>query len=171
MNTEDIRTQLRELHLKTAAAELEDVLAHQSRTVPLDWLSTLLSREIDARRESAVQYRIKLAEFPEVTSLESFDWAFNPDIDRVAVEELATLAFVERNEIALFLGKPGTGKTHLALALGVGAVYRGHRVFCSSVKRSLSRSRLPVPATRSTYSSRKSSPPASGSSTTGASSP
>ena len=45
------------------------------------------------------------------------------------------MAFVERNEIALFLGKPGTGKTHLALALGVHAVYRGHRVFCSSVKR------------------------------------
>ena len=82
-----------------------------------------------------MQSRIKRAEFPEVTSLESFDWDFNPDIDRAAIEPLATLAFVERNEIALFLGKPGTGKTHLALALGVHTVYRGHRVFCSSVKR------------------------------------
>lgn len=135
MNTETIKAQLRELRLKTAVSELEDVLAQQKRTVPLDWLSSLLTREIDARRESAVQYRIRRAEFPEVTSLESFDWDFNPDIDRAAIEQLATLAFVENNEIALFLGKPGTGKTHLALALGVRAVYRGHRVFCTSVKR------------------------------------
>ena len=135
MNSENIKAQLRELRLKTAAGELEDVLAHQKKTVPLDWLATLLSREIDARRESAVQSRIRRAEFPEVTSLEAFDWDFNPKIDRAAIEDLATLAFVDRNEIALFLGKPGTGKTHLALAIGVRAVYRGHRVFCSSVKR------------------------------------
>ena len=82
-----------------------------------------------------MQSRIRRAEFPEVTSLESFDWDFNPDIDREAIEQLATLQFVENNEIALFLGKPGTGKTHLALALGIRAVHRGLRVYCSSVKR------------------------------------
>jgi len=135
MNTEAIRSQLRELRMKTAAHELEDVLASQKKSVSLDWLSALLSREIDARKDSAVQSRIKRAEFPEVTSLEAFDWDFNPDIDRAAIEQLATLDFVEKNQIALFLGKPGTGKTHLALALGVRAVHRGHRVFCSSVKR------------------------------------
>jgi len=135
MNTETIKAQLKELRLKVAASEVEDVLSRQKKTVPLDWLSTLLSREIDARRESAVQYRIRRAEFPEVTTLESFDWDFNPHIDRAAVEELAMLAFIDRNEIALFLGKPGTGKTHLALAIGVRAVHRGHRVICTSVKR------------------------------------
>jgi DNA replication protein DnaC len=135
MNTETIRQQLQELRLKTAAAELEATLASQKKTVPLEWLSILLSHEIDARREHAVQCRIHRAEFPEITSLESFDWEFNPDINRRAIEELATLRFVDNNQIALFLGQPGTGKTHLALAIGVKAVYRGHRVFCSSVKR------------------------------------
>lgn len=135
MNTENIKQQLRELRLHTAAGELEEVLRHQKKTVSLDWFSALLAREIDARRERAVQSRIRRAEFPEVTSLEAFDWDFNPEIDRAAIEELATLAFVDQNEIALFLGKPGTGKTHLALAIGVRAVYRGHRVFCTSVKR------------------------------------
>ena len=135
MNTETIKSQLRELRLNTAVAEIEDVLAHQKKTVSLDWLSALLMREIDARREYAVQSRIRRAEFPEVTSLEAFDWDFNPDIDRAAIEELAGLEFVDKNGIALFLGKPGTGKTHLALAIGVRAVHRGHRVFCSSVKR------------------------------------
>ena len=135
MNTETIKSQLRELRMKNAAAELEEVLAAQKKTVALDWLAALLSREIDARRERSVQSRIVRAEFPEVTSLEAFDWEFNPKIDRAVIEQLATLDFLERNEIALFLGKPGTGKTHLALAIGVRAVYHGHRVFCSSVKR------------------------------------
>jgi DNA replication protein DnaC len=135
MNTETIKQQLRELRLHTAAAELEALLAEQRTSVALDWVSTLLAREVDARKERAVSYRIKRAEFPEVTSLETFDWDFNPSIDRAAVDRLATLGFIERNEIALFLGKPGTGKTHLALAIGVRAVYRGYRVYCSSVKR------------------------------------
>jgi len=117
MNTETIRQQLQELRLKTAAAELEATLASQKKTVSLEWLSILLSHEIDARREHAVQCRIHRAEFPEITSLET------------------SLRFVDSNQIALFLGQPGTGKTHLALAIGVKAVYRGHRVFCSSVKR------------------------------------
>jgi DNA replication protein DnaC len=70
-----------------------------------------------------------------VTTLESFDWDFNPKLGREVIEELATLKFVDNNQIALFLGQPGTGKTHLALAIGVRAVHRGHRVFCTSVKR------------------------------------
>lgn len=135
MNTEAVKSQLRELRLKTAACELEEILAEQKKAVALEWLSTLLCREIDARKERAVQHRIKRAEFPEVTSLESFDWEFNPDIDRQAIETLAELEFVERNAIALFLGKPGTGKTHLALAIGLRAVHRGFRVYCTSVKR------------------------------------
>jgi DNA replication protein DnaC len=135
MNTETIRQQLQELRLKTAASELEAILASQKKTVALEWLSILLSHEIDARREHAVQSRIRRAEFPETTSLESFDWEFNPDINRQSIEELAALRFIDGNQIALFLGQPGTGKTHLALAIGVKAVYRGHRVFCSSVKR------------------------------------
>lgn len=79
MNTETIKAQLYELRMKVAAAELDDLLSSQKKTVPLDWLSNLLSREIDARRESSVQSRIRRAEFPEVTSLEAFNWDFNPD--------------------------------------------------------------------------------------------
>ena len=135
MNSETIKTQFQELQMKTAAAELEDILASQRKTVALDWISALLSREIDARRERSVQSRIRRAEFPEVTTIESFDWEFNPTIDRIVIEKLANLEFIKKNEIALFLGKPGTGKTHLALAIGVRAVHHGYRVFCSSVKR------------------------------------
>ncbi len=110
MNTETIKAQLKELRMHTAAAELEEILAAQKRTVSLDWISNLLHSEIDSRRERAVTHRIKRAQFPEITSLESFDWDFNPDINRKLIEELAMLKFIDSNGIALFLGKPGTGK-------------------------------------------------------------
>jgi DNA replication protein DnaC len=135
MNIEIIKEQLRELRMRVAAAEIDAVLAHEKAPISFTWLSSLLSREIDARREQAISYRIKRAEFPEITSLEAFNWDFNQDINRTIIEELATLSFIDKNEIALFLGKPGTGKTHLALAIGVKAVHRGYRVFCTSTKR------------------------------------
>jgi len=135
MNIEAIKTQLRQLRLSTAAAEPHEVLTAYKKNVNIDWVSALLTRELDARREKSVALRIKRAQCPEVTSMESFEWDFNPDINRKAIEELAELSFVERNEIALFLGKPGTGKTHLALAIGLRAIHRGYRVFCTSVKR------------------------------------
>jgi DNA replication protein DnaC len=92
MNTETIRQQLQELRLKTAASELEATLASQKKTVPLEWLSILLSHEIDARREHAIRCRIHRAEFPEVTSLETFDWDSNPDINRRAIEDIGSSA-------------------------------------------------------------------------------
>ena len=111
------------------------MLAAQKKTTSLDWLGTLLEHEIDARTERAIEWRIKRADFPEVTTLEAFDWSFNPDIDEDKVRELATLDFVKHKQIALFLGKAGTGKTHLALAIGVLAARAGYRVFCTSIKK------------------------------------
>lgn len=135
MSLETTRQLLINLKLYTSAREIDEVLAAQKRSVPLDWLEDLLSREWDARRERATEKRIKAAEFPEITTLEGFDWSFNPDIDEARVKRLADLDFVDARRIALFLGKPGTGKTHLALAIGVRAAQAGHRVYCTSVKR------------------------------------
>ena len=135
MNMHTIKEQLTALRMHTAASEIEALLTAQKKSVHLDWLATLLEREIDARKERALKFRIKRAEFPEVTSLETFDWEFNSDIDEAAVRELASLRFVTSRQIALFLGRPGTGKTHLALAIGVLAAQSGLRVYCSSVKK------------------------------------
>jgi DNA replication protein DnaC len=135
MNIETIQAQLKGLRLPVAAAEIETVLAKQNKAVSLGWVSELLQREQDARRENSLNARIRAARFPEVTSLESFDFSFNPDIDEEKIRELATLTFIDKNQIALFLGAPGVGKTHLALAIGVLAVHQGKRVYCTSVKR------------------------------------
>ena len=91
--------------------------------------------ELDARADNAVEKRIKRAEFPERRSFEQFNLDFNKDLPREEVEYLRDLKFIENNEIALFLGKPGTGKSHLAIALGMSAAQAGHSVYRASVKR------------------------------------
>lgn len=135
MNIETVRNQLKTLKLHTAAAELQEVLAQHKKAVSLSWLSDLMEREIDSRREKALMTRIKKANFPEITTLETFDWSFNPQIDENRIRQIAALDFIANNQICLFLGQPGTGKTHLALAIGVLAANRGYRVYCNSIKR------------------------------------
>jgi DNA replication protein DnaC len=78
MNIETVRTQLKHIKLYTAASELEQVLTKYKKAVSLDWLSELMEREIDARKEKALAGRIKRANFPEITTFENFDWSFNP---------------------------------------------------------------------------------------------
>jgi DNA replication protein DnaC len=135
MSPEVLKALFTDLRLHTASRELETVLANQKKAVSLGWVSDILEREVDARREKSLQHRIKTAHFPEITRLENFDFSFNPDIDEEKIRELATLKFMDQNQIALFLGAPGVGKTHLALAIGVLAVQDGRRVYCTSAKR------------------------------------
>jgi len=135
MNLETVQTQLKALKLRTASTELEQIVLKHKKAVSLNWISDLLEREIDSRKEKAIKSRIQKAEFPEITTLEAFDWQFNPKINRDKIEELACLEFIRKNQIALFLGRPGTGKTHLALAIGVLAAKAGYRVYCTSIKK------------------------------------
>jgi len=135
MNAETVKVQLKSLKLSAAAREIDEVLARHRSAASLDWLSELLEHELDARRERAVERRIESAGFPEIKSLEGFDWDFNRKIDRVKIEELAQLDFVRQRRIALLLGRTGTGKTHVALSLGLKAAQAGMRVYCASVKR------------------------------------
>lgn len=135
MNVETMKQQFKTLKLPTAGRELEAVIARHKQAVSLSWVSELLEREIDDRKERALQKRITRACFPEVKTLESFDWKFNPKVDKNKIEELAGLEFIKNNQIALMLGNAGTGKTHIALAIGVLAAKAGCRVYCTSAKR------------------------------------
>lgn len=135
MNIECVKQQLNELKLTTASQEIEQVLKDEKKSVSLSWISNLLCREIESRKQKALEQRIKKAKFPEITTLEKFSWDFNPKIDKEKIVELSTLEFIKRNEIALFLGQPGTGKTHLALAIGYLAAKQGYKIYCTSVKR------------------------------------
>lgn len=135
MNPQLLQEQLRALRLTVAAAELNEVLSKHKSAAKLDWVADLFEREIDARKEKSLQARIRSARFPEITSLEAFDWKFNQEIDEAKIKELATLKFIPENRIALMLGRPGTGKTHIALSIGCLAAKAGYRVYCTSLKR------------------------------------
>jgi DNA replication protein DnaC len=135
MDIESVKDMMRSLRLATAAREIDDVLAKHKKAVSLTWFGELLQRELDGRKENALKTRVKQAGFPELATLEGFDWGFNPKVPEKKIRELATLKFVENHEIALFMGAPGVGKTHCALAIGHHAVRAGHRVFWTSAKK------------------------------------
>lgn len=93
-----------------------------------EFLGEALTVEWQGRHLKGVESRLAQARLPWVKTLEQFDFAFQPSIDRKVLRELAGLAFVERAENVILLGPPGVGKTHLAIALAAKAVEAGHRV-------------------------------------------
>ena len=135
MSIKSLSNIMSDLHLKTASEELKPVLDEYKANASTDWVADLLQREVDARKEKALRNRIKRAKFPCMKSLEEFDWKFNKTIKKTQIEEIADLEFLKENGIALFLGQPGTGKTHLAISIGIKAIYAGHSVYWTSLKR------------------------------------
>ena len=135
MSIKSLESLMKELRLKTASAELQDLLKEYKSNISLDWITDLLQREVDARKENALKTRIRRARFPALKSLEQFDWNFNKSISKKKIEVLSKLDFLKENGIALFLGQPGTGKSHLAISIGIQAVYAGNTVYWSSLKR------------------------------------
>ncbi|MCK6499377.1 MAG: ATP-binding protein [Bryobacteraceae bacterium] len=131
MNLIELQRSLRQLRLGGIAAVLE-IRLHQAQAepmAPIDLLSTLVSDELRRRSDRLLDRRRKQAAFrnPDKT-LENFDFSFNPKINRSLIFDLATGAFIDRREDALFLGPGGTGKSHLAQAIGQAAILQGHKV-------------------------------------------
>lgn len=95
----------------------------------LEFLDKLLWAEIGAKRDRATSTNLKLAKLPYIKSLDTFDFNFQPSANERKLNELRTLAFVERSENVIFLGPPGVGKTHLAVGLAVEAIRNGHTAY------------------------------------------
>jgi DNA replication protein DnaC len=131
MNLIELQRALIQLRLGGMAAVLETRL-HQAQTermAPIDLISCLVSDELNRRSDRLLDRRKKAAEFrdPQV-SLDNFDFNFNKKMNRSLVFDLATANFIAKHEDALFLGPPGTGKSHLAQAIGIAAIQQGYRV-------------------------------------------
>ena len=131
MNVIELERALRQLRLGGMAAVLETRLrqAQAETMAPIDLISCLVSDELTRRADRLLERRRKQAGFrdPDKT-LDNFDFTFNPKINRSLVFDLATGAFINKREDALFLGPGGTGKSHLAQAIGQSAIQQGYRV-------------------------------------------
>jgi len=131
MNLAEVTRALRQLRVSGMAATLESRLlqAQAENSAPLDLVSALVQDELTRRQDRLLERRIKQAEFRDAgKTLDSFDFDFNKKMDRRLVFELAAGHFVEKREDVLFLGPPGSGKSHLAQAIGHTAIRQGHRV-------------------------------------------
>ena len=131
MNLMELDRALRQLRLGGIAAVLETRLrqAQAESMPPIDLISCRVSDELLRRSERLLERRRKQAGFrdPQKT-LDNFDFTFNPKMNRSLVFDLATGAFIARHEDALFLGPPGSGKSHWAQAIGEAVIQQGYRV-------------------------------------------
>ncbi|HET7231969.1 MAG TPA: IS21-like element helper ATPase IstB [Longimicrobium sp.] len=115
------------VHAAECLGELLEEAARDDLT-PASFLERVLDREADRKNERRVATSLKLSGLPQGKTLEGFDWTFQPRADRQKLEMLSTCAYVRSRENVLFLGPPGVGKSHLAVALGVKAVKNGFSV-------------------------------------------
>jgi DNA replication protein DnaC len=97
-----------------------------------EFLIACLQREVSARESHGGEGRIRAARFPARKSLEEFDFEHARGLKRDIIAHLGTLDFVTARENVVFLGPPGTGKTHLAIGLGIRACQAGHRVLSAT---------------------------------------
>ncbi len=132
MNLIELQRALTQLRLGGIAAVLETRLrqAQAESMPPIDLISCLISDELTRRSDRLLDRRHKQAGFRDANrTLDNFDFTFNPKMNRSLIFDLATAAFIGRREDALFLGPGGTGKSHLAQAIGQAAIQQGYRVF------------------------------------------
>lgn len=130
MNTNEIEITLRKLRLSGMAETLQTrVLQAQDAQEPfMDTLAALLQDALDRRKSRLMARRFKLSGLDERLQLADFDCRFNPKLPRAACFELHTLKFIGEGANALIVGKPGTGKSHIAKAVAYQATLQGYNV-------------------------------------------
>jgi DNA replication protein DnaC len=131
MNLIELQRALSQLRLGGMATVLATRL-HQAQAetmAPIDLISCLVNDELSRRSDRLLERRRKQAAFRDPhQTLDNFDFTFNPKMNRSLVFDLATCAFIDKREDGLFLGPGGTGKSHLAQAIGQAAILQGYRV-------------------------------------------
>jgi DNA replication protein DnaC len=131
---ESIRTTLVRLRMPRALEALDGTVRRleQGTVSALEAIEGLLTEELTFREGRRIGVALTTARLMPAKTLESFDFSFQPSLDRERIMALAQLGFIDRAEVVHFLGPPGTGKSHLATALGVAAVKAGKSVYrCS----------------------------------------
>ena len=127
---ERLHHNLKLLDLITFESILDNYLeiAAKDEKSTIEILDYLIAQEVQSKETRSLDLRMRLAGFPMEKRLDDFDFKFQPSIDKASIKEMASLKFVHNAENVVFLGPPGVGKTHLAIALGIEAAKAGFRV-------------------------------------------
>jgi DNA replication protein DnaC len=124
--------QLNLTHLEAVLPQLFDQARTEQWTYET-FLGHALAAEVDGREQKALARRLKSARIPAKKTLDGFDFSFQPSLSERRLRELADLSFVRTCTNVIFLGPPGTGKTHLSLALADRALATGHSVLFTTL--------------------------------------
>ena len=130
---ERIRQNLVALRTPRALEALDAIIQQLERgtITPIEAIDTLLAEEITVRESRRIKAALQMARLATIKTLTGFDFSFQPSLDRNRIMALATLDFVDRHEVVHLIGQSGTGKSHLAIALGVEAIRAGRSVYFS----------------------------------------
>ncbi len=137
---EKLVMELKKLRLPSMAEMLDSYTkqAVSSNMSYMDFLSGLVSEEVRNKERRSIDSRIKSAGFPVLKSLDDFDYAFQPTINKKKLDELSSLRFIDNRENILFLGPPGVGKTHLSIGYGMRACSVGYKVLFTTLNEMIS---------------------------------
>ncbi|MFQ5710014.1 MAG: IS21-like element helper ATPase IstB [bacterium] len=132
---QQLQYQLKAIRLSAMAQALPVRLqqAKANELPHMEFLATLVNDELEKRKERLLNRRIKAAQFPQMRTIDEFDFNFNPVINKRQIRELASCRFVHSFENILLLGPPGVGKTHLAIAFGIAAIDTGYTVLYRNI--------------------------------------
>lgn len=130
-----VRQHLVQLKLACALEVLDDTMARveQGKLTVLEAIDVLLNDECANRETRRIKAARMTARLTQVKTLNSFDFSFQPSLDRNRILTLAQLGFIDRHQSVHFLGPPGVGKSHLALALGMEAIKAGKSVYFTTL--------------------------------------
>jgi len=145
---EALETRLAELGMTAVAGDISSLIkaATKSKATYEAFLASVLEAEQSRRAESRQAILTRLARFPMIRTVESFDFSFSPKLDAGLIRELATLRFAREHDNVLLLGPPGVGKTHLAIALGLEAVSSGMKTYFTTLEEMISKLMAGSPA-------------------------
>jgi DNA replication protein DnaC len=134
-----LKNRLRDMKLAGIANSIDEriVYANQQQLSYGQFLELLFEDEENNRRDNSYKKRYARAKFPAHKIIEEFDFNFQPSIDKRQINDAATCQYIAEKRNIIFIGSPGTGKTHLAISLGIKALLKSHKVLFTSVSEML----------------------------------
>jgi DNA replication protein DnaC len=134
-----LKSRLRDFMLSGIYNSVEERIAYANdkSLSYTEFLELLLEDEVNNRRANGYKKRYSKAKFPYYKTLEDFDYGFQPSIDKKIINDCATCQFIAEKKNIVFIGNPGTGKTHLSIGIGIKALTKGYKVLFTSVSEML----------------------------------